>query len=687
MERTAFSAGNFLTHLASRVIDKFEEFIRKRYYKQLLERTKKNKKSITIDFNELDRFSHHLSDFAADNFPKAVELFEEAIRLIDLPTEFSKLRVRFENLPEEIFIKISDIRAKELGQLLWIEGIIRQASDVRPVARAIIFECPACGEQIEIEQGFSSVVEPRSCKCGRKGQFTEKEKNLIDTQRITLEENPEKLESGEQPKRLSIFLREDLVDPTMQRRVSPGKKVRVFGYVKEIPLIGRKGQKLARYDLIMEANNIETIDKDYTQLEITNDDIEKIKELSKSSEILEKFAECIAPTIYGYAKIKQALVLQLFGGVKKTRGDSTSSRGDIHILMVGDPGTGKSQMLKNIAAISPKAVFAIGTATSGAGLTAAVMKDEFLAGWTLEAGSIVLANNGLLCIDEIDKMNKDDRVAMHEGLEQQTITINKANVHATLKAEASVLAAANPRLGRFDPYKSVAEQIDLPPPLINRFDLIFITKDRPTPEHDEKVATHILESHMNPEEKKSSIDYEMLRKYIAYARRNCMPKMTDSASRTINDYYVNLRNSTSSESERRSIPINARQLEGIIRLSEACAKLELKEKVTREHAEKAIWLFKCSMGMVGVDIETGEFDIDIMISGISSLQRNRIHTIETIMSELEAENESKLIETDKLFDEAEKKGIERNKAEELIDKMKRSGQVFEPSHGHIKKVS
>lgn len=355
------------------------------------------------------------------------------------------------------------------------------------------------------------------------------DKRLVDIQRLVIEESPEKLEGGEQPKRVAVFLEEDLLDPKLEKKRYPGNKVEIIGIVKEIPIPLKTGGISTTYDLCIEANNIDTIEEEFEELVTTSEDEQIIKELAARPNIYERLAAAIAPSIYGHENIKEAIILQLFGGVIKRRDDGTTTRGDIHIFLIGDPGSGKSQILRYVSKMAPKARYISGKGASAAGLTAAVVRDEFIKGWALEAGALVLANKGIACIDELDKMTPEDTSAMHEACEQQTITIAKANIHATLRAETSILAAANPKFGRFDPYDTIAKQIDLPPTLLNRFDLIFPIRDVPNMERDEKIAQHVLDLAAAPETMKKEFSIELLRKYIAYAKQKCFPKLTMGA--------------------------------------------------------------------------------------------------------------------------------------------------------------
>jgi replicative DNA helicase Mcm len=355
---------------------------------------------------------------------------------------------------------------------------------------------------------------------------------------------------------------------------------------------------------------------------------------------------------------------------------------------MGDPGSGKSQLLKRIKLVAPKASYVSGKGASGVGLTAAVIKDEFIRGYALEAGALVLANKGLCCIDELDKMSEEDRSAMHEALEQQTVTIAKANIQATLLAQTTVLAAANPKLGRFDPYATPAEQIDLPPTLITRFDLLFPIKDIPDEANDKKMAEFILRSHQSDAGFETEISTELMKKYIAYAKQRYEPVLSDEAIQDIMDYFVNLRNkSNTAEKGIRAIPITARQLEALERLAEASAKIRLSNVVSKEDAKRAIDLLHYCLLQVGLDEKTGQIDIDRISTGMATSERGKIVQVREIIANLEkVVGKTRPIPIDDILREAGDSGITGGEVDEAIEKLKRSGDVFEPRRGYIQKI-
>jgi replicative DNA helicase Mcm len=666
-------------------IEKFQEFLETYHEKDLHNLVLKGLNSLTINFSDLAEFNHELAEQTLDDPENLLKAAEISIKGFDFMPD-QTFRVRLSNLPKTQTIKIRNIRKDHIDKLIAMEGVVRTSSDVRPQVISAKFECPSCGNNITIAQLEASFREPTRCSCGRRGKFRLIHKDLVDTQRLVIEESSESLEGGEQPKRLPIFLREDLVEPTMERRTTPGTKVMVSVVVKEIPIPSKTGGTSTRYDLAGEANHIEPIEETFEDIIITPEDEETIKTLAKDPGIYEKFVASMAPSIFGHEDIKGALVLQLMGGLPKEKPDGTSIRGDMHILLVGDPGASKSSLLNFISKAAPKARYTSGKGVSSAGITASVVRDEFLRGWALEAGALVLANNGFLALDEMDKMSVEDTSALHEAMEHQKITISKANIQATLRAKTTILAAANPKFGRFDPYQPIAAQIDLPPALINRFDLIFPVRDLPNKEKDTKIAEHILNLQQDVSRITSPIPAELLKKYIAYVRQSVFPKLTQSAIEEIKDFYVNLRNSGSTGDDAvKPIPISARQLEALVRLAEAAARVRLSDQVTRKDAKKAISVLKYCLMQVGFDYETGQIDIDRISTGITASKRSKIVAIREIISEMEASGK-KTIPLEDIIAEASEKGITEDQVEEVIKMLKTDGTIFEPKSGFISKI-
>jgi replicative DNA helicase Mcm len=391
-------------------------------------------------------------------------------------------------------------------------------------------------------------------------------------------------------------------------------------------------------------------------------------------------------------------MLQLCGGAShKKLPDGTKIRDSIHILMIGDPGTAKSQILKYVNRLAPKSLYVSGKSATGGGLTAIAEKDEFgEGGWVLKAGALVLASGGLACIDEFDKMSEEDRSAIHEALEQQTVSVAKAGIIATFRSDSAVLAAANPKYSRYDPYKPPAEQFNIPASLISRFDLIFPIKDVMDETKDKELASHILKAHKfsqataakrekevkELEEKLlPSIDQDLLKKYFAYARRNCHPILTDEAINRIQNYYVDLRKRSSGG----SVPLTPRQLEGLVRLAEASAKVRLSKNVDMEDAERAIRLVEFVLREIGMEKEGGGFDIDRIMAEHPKSERDKIYTITGIVKGLEEEYD--MVPMERVLEEAQEyHNIDNRTAEKLVHELVNKGDLYEPRHGHLKTV-
>ena len=671
---------------AGEQIRKFEDFIEQYYKKELLNVIKKGLNHIVLDFQDISQYDIELSENILENPEDTIRAAELAIKQMDLGGDFEKFRVRVKNLPETQEARIRDIRSQHLNKMIMLVGIVKQKSSVRPLVTTAKFECPACGNVLNVVQLEKKFKEPSRCSCGRKGKFKLINKEMVDMQSVDLEELSTALEGNEQPQRMKMVLKQDLVSPLNEKKLNPGTNIRVVGILKEVPIQAKDGGQLTRYELMLEVNYIEPIEEDLYNIEIDPETVEKIKTLAKDPKIFQKLVKSFAPGIYGHDKIKEALTLQFLGGVTKTRGDGVKSRGDVHILLIGDPGSGKSQMLKRAQAIAPKARYVSGKGASGAGLTATVVKDDFMGGWSLEAGALVLANGGICIIDELDKMSNDDRNAMHEALEQQSISIAKANIHATLRSETTVLAAANPKLGRFDPYAMIAEQINLPSTLINRFDLIFPIRDLPDKERDKTLGGFSLELHKKQDAEETEIDTDLLRKYMAYARQNVEPKLTQPAIEELLDFYVKIRNTESSDAKGvKAVPISARQLEALVRMAESSAKVRLSSKVTKQDAQKSIELLYASLSQVGIDPETGKIDIDRISTGVATSERNKVINVREIVNELE-QKLGTMVPIQDIIESASEKGLNEEKVEEAIEKLKRSGDIYEPKRGFVQKI-
>jgi len=667
------------------VKDLFAEFLTDKYYKELTLATGEGKKSIGIDFSLLDRINPDLADLVLEKPGDTFVNFEDAIGQIDLP-EKTKLKVRVFNIPENNKIRIRNVRAEHIGKLICVDGMVKRASEVRPEVSEVVFECPDCRNTMTIIQTEKdkSIKHPTKCdSCNCRRGFKQIQQKLYDARWVAVEE-PFEITTGEKPSEIMIYMKEDLTTPRMQSKTDPGNRIKIVGILKEVPKVTSRGKKTRQMELLIDANNIESSETEWAELIMTPKEEKEIKKLSKDPKVYEKLVASIAPTMYGLEKEKLAIALQLFGGVPHLLKDNTRIRGDIHILLIGDPSTGKSQLLKLTSQLIPRGKYVSGKGVTGAGLTAAVVRDEqFLGGWVLEAGALVLANNSLIGIDEFEKMEKTDQVAMHEALSIQTVSIAKAAIVATLPARTSVLAGGNPKLGRFDPYIPIKEQIDIPETLLSRFDIKFALRDLPKTDLDEKMVDHILKSrHFGQEEMAPFMEPDMLRKYIAYAKKNIKPKLTKEAGEHLKKFYIDMRARAGGEDA--PIPITLRQYEALIRMAEASAKIQLRKKVNMADADRAIDIMKYSLRQFGFDRETGFIDIDRAEgAAATSAQRSKIRIVLDIINEL-TETTGKMIPVDEITRRASDQGVEN--ADQILRKMKNEGMIFEPRPNHIQKI-
>lgn len=412
-------------------MDEIVSFLREYCYEEL--KKSGGEEPIEIDFRTLELELPEIAERLLVEPEETIPLFKEALKEIDIP-EIENAPIHFKNLPDSAKVRIRNLRAKHLNKFICVEGIVKVASEVKPRTYKAIFMCPDCNELIEVEQAGSTIRNPEICpKCGRRSGFILQEKKMFDSRWLLLEE-PFEIASGEKPGEVKTFLKEELTTPIMQRRTDPGNRIIVSGILKELPKKVH-GREATQSDFYLEANHVEPTEETFEEIKISEDEETLIEELAKDRDLFKKLIASIAPSIYGYNEIKEGLLLQLFGGTPFEMPDGTKIRDLIHILLVGDPSTGKSQLLKLISNLALKSKYVSGKGVTGAGLVSTVRKDEFTGGWVLEAGALVLCNQGLLAIDEFDKVSKEDMVALHEAMEQGSYAYNFEILFANGKRE------------------------------------------------------------------------------------------------------------------------------------------------------------------------------------------------------------------------------------------------------------
>ena len=649
-------------------LSKFEEFFSTICKDDVFEILEKypDERSLTVNYEDLEKFDPDLADLLITKPEEVIAASQKAIKNIDpLMKEDTQLNIRFENLTNNI--PLSDLLSKYIGNFVSADGIVRKTDEIRPRIETAKFECRGCMRITEVEQHSGNhITDPSLCsECGgRSFRLLQEESKYIDTQNARMQEPLENLSGGTEPKQMLLVLEDDLVD-----ELNPGDKVRITGTLKTF-----REERSGKFKNYLYVNHIEPLEQEFEELELSEEDEERILELSRDPHIHDKIINSTAPSIKGHRDVKEAIALQLFGGTVQQLEDGTRLRGDLHILIVGDPGIGKSQILKYVSKLAPRSVYTSGKGTSGAGLTAAAVRDE-LGGWSLEAGAFV-------CVDELDKMRSEDRSALHEALEQQTVSIAKAGIMATLNTRCSVLAAANPKFGTFDQYKTLANQIDLPSPILSRFDLIFVIEDKPDVEKDRELAQHILKTHQF-----SNIAYdiepELLRKYIAYARKNIHPVLTDEANKVLEEFYVSVR--TGGVEEGTPVPITPRQLEATIRLAEASAKLQLKNEVEASDAHRAISLQRRCLEKIGMDPDTGKIDIARVEGRTPTSERDKMRVVQEAIKALEEEFIE--VPVNILKDHlAENHEMSEEKTDEILRILRSKGIIYEPHHGVVKRL-
>ncbi len=677
--------------------ERFKEFLenfrdqhgRLKYLEEIRRMIDFERTSITVEFKDLYRYDPSLADALLERprefLREASRALKEVVALENPDyAEGREFTPRFVGLFD--VVRIRDIGSEHVGKLVQIEGIVTR---MHPRATRMVrayFRHDKCGGEFrwpmdENEILGEKIERPGLCPvCGEGGgkfSLIREKSEFIDWQKIVVQERPEDVPGGQIPRSIEVHLTRDLVET-----VRPGDRVKIVGIVglEQYTATG------TLYGLYIEANSVVLEEKVLEEVTISKEDEVKILELARDPWIREKIIASIAPTIYGHWDLKEAIALLLFGGVPKVRPDGTRSRGDIHVLFVGDPGVAKSQLLQSAARIAPRVVYTTGKGSTAAGLTAAVLRDPRTGEYYLEAGALVLADGGIAVIDEFDKMSKEDRGVIHEAMEQQTVSIAKAGIKATLSARASVLAAGNPKYGYYDPSKSFVDNVDLPAPIISRFDLIFVVRDVIDKARDEMLASYVLEVHTNIDKFRPEIDLDLLRKYIAYARKHVRPRLTPQAKQLLKEFYVEMRSSAlhqSSQEGAKPVPITTRQLEALIRLAEAHARMALKSEATEEDAIAAIRIMLSVLTSIGLDIETGSIDVGIIMTGASFHTRKLMMLVEEVIDEIVREGGKTCAKPGDIARALEERNVKvpREKLLDVIRKLYEQGSIYEVRGG------
>ena len=607
-----------------------------------------------VDIAHLIAFNETLAHRLVTEPAEIIPLFERALKKCTNRIVYPSKKETEINLPphqlllhsESDTLTIRDLDALRISRLVRVPGIVIGASILSSKATVIHAECKKCGtvdEQL-VQGGFAGVTLKKFCpkpvgedgvKCGPDPFVIVHEKcQFVDQQILKLQEAPDQVPVGELPRHVLVS-----ADRYLCNRVVPGSRCTIMGifsiFQNKASKAASGGAAVAIRTPYLRAVGIQS-DVDHTakgNAIFSEEEEAEFLEMSRRPDIYNVLADCIAPSIYGNRDIKKAIACLLFGGSKKILPDGMKLRGDINVLLLGDPGTAKSQLLKFVEKVAPIAIYTSGKGSSAAGLTASVQRDHTTREFYLEGGAMVLADGGVVCIDEFDKMRDEDRVAIHEAMEQQTISIAKAGITTILNARTSVLAAANPIFGRYDDLKSPGENIDFQTTILSRFDMIFIVRDEHERGRDERIARHVMGIHMGgrgtEEVAESAIPVDKMKRYISYCKSRCAPRLSPEAAEKLSSHFVQIRKQVhAAELERNarsSIPITVRQLEAIIRITESLAKMRLSPIATTEHVDEAIRLFLAStMDAVNQGQNQGSKELNEEVTKLEDELRRRL---------------------------------------------------------------
>ncbi|KAK2978268.1 hypothetical protein RJ640_017119 [Escallonia rubra] len=611
---------------------------------------------IEVEGESLDVDAHDVFDYDTDLYTKMVRFPLEVLAIFDivLMDMVSRINPLFEkHIQARIFnlkssTSMRNLNPADIEKMVSLKGMIIRCSSIIPEIREATFRCLLCGyysDPIVVDRG--RINEPTVCakeECLAKNSMTlvHNRCRFADKQIVRLQETPDEIPDGGTPHTVSLLMHDKLVDAG-----KPGDRVEVTGIYRAMSVRVGPTQRTVKslFKTYIDCLHLKKTDKSRMQAEdpmeietgssrnIDEDapldyegKVEKLKELSRQPDIYDRLTKSLAPNIWELDDVKKGLLCQLFGGSALTLESGASFRGDINVLLVGDPGTSKSQLLQYIHKLSPRGIYTSGRGSSAVGLTAYVAKDPETGETVLESGALVLSDRGICCIDEFDKMSENARSMLHEVMEQQTVSIAKAGIIASLNARTSVLACANPSGSRYNPRLSVIENIHLPPTLLSRFDLIYLILDKADEQTDRRLAKHIVSLHFEDPEnfEQEVMDLPTLTAYVSYARKHIQPQLSDEAAEELTRGYVEMRRRGNFPgSSKKVITATPRQIESLIRLSEALARIRFSEWVEKGDVMEAFRLLQVAMQQSATDHSTGTIDMDLITTGVSASERMR----------------------------------------------------------------